>query len=258
MHRGLGDSGSARVPTTGYQFKFNKLNDYPKLGVWSDGYYMTMNQFTSISLQWAGQGVVAFDRARMLAGQPASAIYFDLAPVDINLGGMLPADADGPAPPAGSPEYFVQVDDDAWGDVAADQLSSGSFMRLAGSVAIVIHPRRRRCRRRRSTRTCAARAELHPQPGTTARVDAIADRLMYRLQYRNFGTYETLVVNHTVDVDATDHAGIPLVRSPQPGLIAVHLPARAHTRLMATIGGWAARRWTAPATLRSGSASPVR
>ena len=85
-----------------YEFSFDKLNDYPKLGVWSDGYYMTMNQFTSISLQWAGQGVVAFDRARMLAGQPASAIYYDLASVDLDLGGMLPADPDGP-PPAGFP-----------------------------------------------------------------------------------------------------------------------------------------------------------
>jgi len=31
---------------------------------------------------------------------------------------------------------------------------------------------------------------------------------MYRLQYRNFGTHETLVVNHSVDVDGTDRAGV--------------------------------------------------
>ena len=31
---------------------------------------------------------------------------------------------------------------------------------------------------------------------------------MYRLQYRNFGAYPTLVVNHTVDVDGIDHAGL--------------------------------------------------
>src|SRR5919112_3831417 len=98
-----------------YQFSFNKLNDYPKMGVWSDGYYMTMNQFSAFSLQYAGQGVVAFDRDKMLAGLAASAIYYDLAAVDMNLAGMLPADLDGPVPPAGSPAYFVQVDDDAWG-----------------------------------------------------------------------------------------------------------------------------------------------
>jgi hypothetical protein len=31
---------------------------------------------------------------------------------------------------------------------------------------------------------------------------------MYRLQYRNFGTHESLVVNQTVDADGQDHAGI--------------------------------------------------
>jgi hypothetical protein len=47
-----------------------------------------------------------------------------------------------------------------------------------------------------------------PQRETTAKIDAISDRLMYRLQYRNFGTHETLVTNHTVDVDGLDRAGI--------------------------------------------------
>jgi hypothetical protein len=39
-------------------------------------------------------------------------------------------------------------------------------------------------------------------------VDALSDRLMFRTQYRNFGSYETLVSNHTADVDGTDHAGV--------------------------------------------------
>ncbi len=55
---------------------------------------------------------------------------------------------------------------------------------------------------------CGMARNCIPQPGTTNKLDAISDRLMYRLQYRNFGGYETLVSNHTVDVDGTDHAGI--------------------------------------------------
>lgn len=31
---------------------------------------------------------------------------------------------------------------------------------------------------------------------------------MYRVQYRNFGDYATMVFNHSVDVDSTDHAGV--------------------------------------------------
>ncbi|HET6313649.1 MAG TPA: S-layer homology domain-containing protein, partial [Chloroflexia bacterium] len=47
-----------------------------------------------------------------------------------------------------------------------------------------------------------------PQPGTTQQLEAITDRLMYRLAYRNFGTHESLVVNHTVDAQGTGQAGI--------------------------------------------------
>ena len=192
-----------------YQFSFKKLNDYPKLGVWPDAYYMAINQFTAVSLQYAGQGVIAFDRHKMLAGLPATMQYVDLAAVDINLGGMLPADLDGPAPPAGSPGYFVQVDDDAWGYAAADRLQLWRFSvdwtnpaatTFTGPSAMPVAPF--------DSDLCTYSRTCLPQAGTTARVDAMADRLMYRLQYRNFGTHESLVVNHTVDADGTDHAGI--------------------------------------------------
>ena len=58
---------------------------------------------------------------------PAQAVYFDLYSVDPNLGGMLPTDLDGATPPpAGSPNYIVQFDDDAWG-YPADQLELFKF-----------------------------------------------------------------------------------------------------------------------------------
>ncbi len=55
---------------------------------------------------------------------------------------------------------------------------------------------------------CAGSRNCIPQQGTTVKLDAIADRLMYRLQYRNFGSYQTMVLNHTVDTNSADHAGI--------------------------------------------------
>jgi subtilase family serine protease len=45
----------------------------------------------------------------------------------------------------------------------------------------------------------------------------MSDRLMYRLQYRNLGSHESLVVNHTVDVDGLDHAGIRWYEIRSPG-----------------------------------------
>ena len=56
----------------------------------------------------AGAGLFAFDRLKMLVGDPSAAfIYFDYFPVDPNAGGMLPTDLDGLVPPpVGTPNFF--------------------------------------------------------------------------------------------------------------------------------------------------------
>ena len=69
-----------------YTWQGNKMNDYPKFGVWPDAYYMTANQFASGSGTWAGAGVAAFNRAKMMAGDPtAEMVSFDLYSVDFGL-----------------------------------------------------------------------------------------------------------------------------------------------------------------------------
>ncbi|MER3515087.1 MAG: hypothetical protein C4310_12475, partial [Chloroflexota bacterium] len=81
-----------------YQFLISntKLNDYPKFGVWPDAYYMAINQFTAPLFNWGGQGAVAFERAKMLVGDPtAQMVYFDLFSVSQCFGGQLPSDMDG-------------------------------------------------------------------------------------------------------------------------------------------------------------------
>jgi hypothetical protein len=194
-----------------YQFTVSntKMNDYPHFGVWPDGYYMTVNQFNQSTLTWGGAGAVVFERDKMLLGQTARMVYFDLYSVDPNLGGMLPSDLDGATPPpTGAPNVFAQPDDNAWG-YPQDQLELWNFhvdwtnpanstFTLAGKPATAAF----------DTNMCGGARSCITQPGTTVGLDAIAERLMYRLQYRNFGGYETLVVNHTVDVDGTDRAGV--------------------------------------------------
>ena len=64
-----------------------------------------------------------------------------------------------------------------------------------------------RFRLRRSTGTCNFGACI-PQPGTSVKLDTLNDRLMYRMAYRNFGDHEAMVVNHSVDADGADHAGV--------------------------------------------------
>src|SRR6476620_455465 len=82
--------------------------DYPHLGVWPDAYYMSMNVFNSSGTLFLGPQPFAFDRAKMLAGQPATFITTGVT------GGpseevYLPADLDGSIlPPAGAPASFVE------------------------------------------------------------------------------------------------------------------------------------------------------
>jgi hypothetical protein len=74
------------------------LNDYPHFGVWPDAYYMTVNQFLNAG-PFNGTGAFAFDRDKMLAGDPAAGfVYFnlDLASHPEGIGGTLPSDADCP------------------------------------------------------------------------------------------------------------------------------------------------------------------
>ncbi len=190
-----------------YDFKISssKMNDYPHFGIWPDAYYMAVNQFDGDTFGWQGQGVVAFEREQMLLGQPARMVYFDLYGISDLLGGMLPADWDGMTPPPlGAPNPFVMIDDDAWDDsYPVDQLEVWEFavdwtnVTNSAFTGPLILPTQFPF----DTDVSGA-----PQPGTSVGLDTIADRLMNRLQYRNFGTHQSMVVNHTVD--AGGRAGI--------------------------------------------------
>ena len=97
-----------------YRYAFEWPNsdfpDYPKIGVWPDGYYISANQFYQFA-SWGGQGVASFERDKMLIGQPARMVYFDLLPVEDYWGGMTVGTVDGLPPPAGTPAYFSEIDD---------------------------------------------------------------------------------------------------------------------------------------------------
>ena len=54
-----------------YDFQYSAvINDYGKFGVWPDAYYASFNNFSATGSQ--GANVCAYDRAKMLAGMPAT------------------------------------------------------------------------------------------------------------------------------------------------------------------------------------------
>jgi hypothetical protein len=199
-----------------FQMPNQWLNDYPKFGVWPDAYYMTDNQFDAATEDPHGAGVFALDRTKMLAGDPsANFIYFDLEPLDPNIDGVLPADLDGPPPPAGTPNYMACLVSTNFGDPQGDGL------RLFEFHADFVHPASSTFTERPDSPVAVAPFDPQlfcdtslqdcipqPPPSTaTTKLDALSDRLMHRLQYRNFGSNESLVANHTVDVGG-NHAGV--------------------------------------------------
>jgi hypothetical protein len=184
-----------------YQFTYstNKMNDYPKFGVWPDGYYASFNQFNAGSFSWAGAGAVAYQRAKMLQGKTAKAIYFDLFSVDPNAGGQLPSDLNGTnLPPAGAPNYFVEYQADEFGGGLIDELRVWKFhadfatpanSTFTGPVSLPTTPF--------NPNLCGF-GQCVPQQGSGVLLDTLSDRLMYRLNYRRIGSREEVVVSQTV------------------------------------------------------------
>jgi uncharacterized membrane protein len=172
-----------------YAFNYGTTQfiDYPKLGVWNNAYYITYNVFTN-GTTFAGPKLCAFDRASMLAGTAATQICFQLG---TSFGGVLPADLDGSTPPpAGSPEYFVDFNTNSLDifTISNPNFTNGTAT-MGGPTNIAVAA---------FSPACSGGGTCIPQSGTTQKLDSLADRLMYRLAYRNFGDHEALLVNHTI------------------------------------------------------------
>src|SRR5207237_9163344 len=75
-----------------YSFPYTGFNDYPKMGVWPDGYYTTFNMFNAAGTAFLGAKICAYDRAKMLTGAAATQQCFNTSTA---FGGLLPADLDG-------------------------------------------------------------------------------------------------------------------------------------------------------------------
>lgn len=179
-----------------FQFSTTVFYDYPKIGIWPDGYYLTANRFSGNT--FSGPAAIVLNRTQMLAGQAASFQQFNLSS---SFGTLLPADLDGTPPAAGEPEPIAEIGTSAlqlW-KFHTDWTTPANSA-ISGPTSLSIAAYNQLCP---TTRSCI------PQPGTSVGLDGLGDRLMYRLQYRNMGDHESLVVNHSVNVASSGtHAGV--------------------------------------------------
>ena len=164
--------------------------DYPHLGVWPDAYYMAMDVYDPTGTIRLGPQPFAFNRAAMLTGASATFITTGIT------GGSgedlyLPSDLDGSTLPAsGAPNSFVEWPGSGVYKVYHFHVDFGTpsnstfslFANPSAAGFTVLCP---------TTRACV------PEPNGSS-LDAIGDRFMFRLAYRNFGDHEAVVTNYTV------------------------------------------------------------
>jgi hypothetical protein len=177
-----------------FQLSTTDFPDYPHFGIFPDGYYMSVNWFKS-GTTYAGPRPYVFDRAKMIAGQPAT-FQTTSAALGSGVAPLQPADQDGPTQPAaGSPGLFLEFSNPF--NLYKFQVNwttpSASTWAKSGSVSPAAF-----------NSLCATSRNCIPQSGTTQKLDGLGDRFMYRLVYRNMGTYESLLAVHSVRAYGTN------------------------------------------------------
>lgn len=182
--------------------------DYPKVGVWSDAYYVSTREFAGFG-PFVGVGAYAINKAEIISGDPTPTVISFLAPpggTPYNVGdGLLPADLDGTTLPPSSTTYFVGSMDNGHGYGAPqDALTIWEFtpdwgtpgnstFTMVDTVSVAAFDSVFPCSP--GSRSCI------PQLGTSAKIDILSyrQRPINRLAYRNFGTHESLVTNQSVE-----------------------------------------------------------
>jgi hypothetical protein len=182
-------------------------NDYPKLGVGVDSYWLTTRDFPVGS---TFNSAIALEKNQMLQGLAATFIKFSITCVGGDCAeGVMPPHLEGPlttsAPTGGAipGTFFAAWDDDSEGPLPAAGGSDGirSFTLTPdwvtpGNSTFVENlfiPSSE------FSRVCFKFCVDQPAGGSL--LDALDGFSMYRAQIRDWGTYQTAVFNTSVDTD---------------------------------------------------------
>jgi IPT/TIG domain len=168
------------------------LPDYPKLGVWPDGIYMSANLFATTGTgSFQNVQVWSFNRQQMEAGNAnAQGVTFSVPRVvgGVTVFSMLPSNARAVtgAPPAGAPNYFASI----YGSYAIRVWKFHVDWTTPASSTF-------------TGPTDSSVSTFNVGPSTVPEkdgnpLDTLTYRLMMQNQYANIGGRESLWLTHTV------------------------------------------------------------
>ncbi len=207
------DLSSSSLTWYAYEFLLNPamggkyFPDWPKIGTWPDAYYVGMDLLNTKNYSFAGIMTCALDRTHMLTGgtpKPIQCVPYTATDAYL-YHSPVPADVDGTtAPPTGQDEFFVSIQnpvrdgksttsnsinlwdfqlDPNWGGNSKLVPSSLSVPTFAPGCYNLKNPGNTFC---------------IPQPAGPDPLNSVGDRLMPRMAYRNFGTYQSFLVSQSV------------------------------------------------------------
>jgi hypothetical protein len=176
-----------------YEFTRSLFPDYPRPGIWPDGYYVG----TSTGDDVVQKHLCVADRTSMLSGQPATEQCLNMSGANF----LNPSDLEGTTlPPAGAPNLVLATGGTQLNNVLADNgvyaykfhvdWTTPAHTTFTGPTKVTVAPYSYLCGGQLTN--CV------PQPNSTQRLDAQGDKLMQRVVYRNFGTHQSLVVTHSI------------------------------------------------------------
>ena len=163
--------------------------DYPKYSVWHNAYYGRTSDFNAAGTAYLGASIYAFDRTAMLAGAATATEVrvrlFDAGALSyynmntIGLDGNTPSSQNG----------LFAVPNQTNSTINLFEFTP-DFVTPANSVVGPLIP-------------ITVAAYSNPpadvaQQGSTARIQTLGQRLMYRLSYRNRAGTESILIGHTV------------------------------------------------------------
>ncbi len=164
------------------------LNDYPRLGIWGDGIYMTANMFDCLtvncsSASYKGVRFWALNRDDLINGNPINYQFGDLGAAYFTL---MPANAKLNIPAVGTPNYMMALQTSntmfTW-KLSIDWNNPNNSV-MSGPLSTNI--------------ASYSNISSIPQGGSGVNLDTLSGRLMAQLQYTEVGGTPALWVNHSV------------------------------------------------------------